>query len=98
MVQMTWSRNASNLGNTKAECSVADQLQQLWPTSEYPVHINIVGRTNKPGLDVKIWNGTNIEVMVQMYPEEYPDANAVVIAVLHKVEEVIDWLKEEQKL
>jgi hypothetical protein len=96
---MTWSRSACNLGNSKVECAITDQLGQLWPTSEYPVHINIVGCANSPGLVVKIWNGTDIEVIVQMYPEDYSDANnAVAIAVVHKVEEVIDWLEEEQKL
>jgi hypothetical protein len=96
---MSWDRSASNLGNTKLACSVTDQLEKLWPPSEYPVHINIVGSTNNPGLDVKIWNGTNIEVIVHVYPEDYPDADdAILIAVLHKVEEIIDWLEEEQKL
>jgi len=96
---MTWYRSASNLWDKKEERYIQQQLEQCWLTSEYPVHIYIVGAANTTAVTVQIFNDTNIRIIEQAYPEGHLGAvHPIATAAMAKVGEIINRLKELQEL
>ena len=96
---MKWNRGVSQLGNKDEERFIQEQLEERWPASEYAVNINTVGAADTTAVGVQIWNGADIKTIEKAYPEEYISAtHPIARAAVAKVEEIINRLKEEQKL
>jgi hypothetical protein len=97
-VKTTWYRNASNFGTGDEERYIQEQLERLWPDTEYPVHISVVGAADNTAAGVQVWNGTDIKIIERAYPEDYLGAtHPIASAAMAKVEEIITRLKELQK-
>jgi hypothetical protein len=96
---MTWNRSASYLGNKDEERYLQEQLEQRWPASQFPVHIEIVGAADTTAVGVQIWNGTDIKIIEQAYPEDHLGAtHPTASAAMAKVGEIINQLKEQEKV
>ncbi len=98
---MTWNRGASKLAYPGEARYIQEQLEQRWPAAEYPVHIYIVGAANRTAVGVQIFNGANIKIIEEAYPEPEDDRGAphpIASAAMAKVEEIINRLKEQRKL
>ena len=96
---MKWTRGVSQLGDKRKERLIQERLEQRWPVSEYPVHIDIVGAADTTAVSVQVWNATDIEIIEKAYPEDYIRAALPIAeAAIAKVEEIINRLREEQKL
>ncbi len=98
---MTWNRGASNLAYPGEARYIQEQLEQRWPAAEYPLHIYIVGDANRTAVGIQIFNGANIKIIEEAYPEPEDDRGAphpIASAAMAKVEEIINRLKKQRKL
>jgi hypothetical protein len=96
---MQWNRGVSQLGYEDEERLIQEQLERRWPTSEYPVHITIVGAPDTTAVYVQIWNAAGIEAIEKAHPEDYiATRHPFAAAAIAKVEEIITRLKSERKL
>ncbi len=99
---MTWHRGQSNVWwDKEQEHYIQEQLEQRFPDAEYPVHIYIVSAANRTAVGVQIFNSANIKIIEEAYPEPGDDRGAphpIASAAMAKVGQIINRLKEQQKL
>jgi hypothetical protein len=96
---MIWNRSASSLGNKGEECLLKEQLEQRWPASEFPVHIDIVGAADTSAVGVQVWNGADITIIERAYPKDHVRApHPVATAAMAKVDEILTRLKALRKV
>ena len=95
----SWSRSASNLGSEVDADSLSAKLAQEWPPSEYPVHIQVVGKAAGGGISVRVWNSCGIKESEIVYPEDHARCeDPIAVAVVEEVECIVNRLLIEGKL
>jgi hypothetical protein len=96
---MKWTRGVSQLGDKGNEGLIQERLEQRWPASGYPVHIDVVGASDTTAVSVQVWNATDIKIIEKAYPEDYVGAaHPTAQAAIAKLEEIINRLREDQKV
>lgn len=95
----TWNRSASNLGSQVDAEAIAKKLQWLWPPSEYPVHIQILGGLEDQGISVRVWNSTGIKESEVAYAADYAGSeDPTASAAFEEIECILKRLGREGKL